>query len=115
MTQLGQKGDDKMQLIDVTAELKDIEFAPANELEEILQNVKTILTTTKYSVPLDRNFGINADLLDSPTNYAKAKLTAEIIETVQKFEPRVRVKKVLYDINMDGQVIPKARVVIINE
>ena len=32
-----------MQIVDVTAELKEISFSPTNEVEEILQNVKTIL------------------------------------------------------------------------
>ena len=40
-----------------------INFAPASTAEEVIQNVRTILTTTVYSVPLDRNFGINPDML----------------------------------------------------
>ena len=36
-----------MQIIDVTAELEGVSFAPGNELEEILQNVRTILTTMR--------------------------------------------------------------------
>ena len=35
---------------DITAKLGKVNFSPANEIEEIIQNVKTILTTIKGSV-----------------------------------------------------------------
>lgn len=102
-----------MQIVDVTAELKEISFSPTNEVEEILQNVKTILTTTKYSVPLDRKFGINAEILDMPLPYIQAKLTAEIISAIQKYEPRVVVNKVIYNGDgQEGKLIPTVRVMI---
>ena len=102
-----------MQIVDVTAEIKEISFSPTNEVEEILQNVKTILTTTKYSVPLDREFGINAEILDMPLPYVQAKLTAEIISTIQKYEPRVVVNKIIYNGDgQEGKLIPTVRVVI---
>lgn len=102
-----------MEVLDVTATLGEIDFLPATELKEILQNVRTILTTVKASVPLDRGFGINADIVDKPVNYAQAQLTAEIIEVVERYEPRVRVSKVTFEGNgADGQLIPKVKVVI---
>ncbi len=53
----------------------EIDFAPSTELQEILQNVRTICTTAKYSVPLDREFGINGVFVDEPVNRAKAAYT----------------------------------------
>lgn len=73
-----------------------VDFSPATAIEEILQNVRTILATPVYSVPLDRAFGVNAELLDLPMPVARAKLAAEIVQAVQKFEPRVEVIKVLF-------------------
>ena len=35
-----------------------VDFAPSDEVREILQNVRTILSTRKGSVPLDRDFGL---------------------------------------------------------
>lgn len=102
-----------MAIVDVTARLGAVSFAPANEYEEILQNVRTILTTTKYSVPLDRGFGIDANLIDTPIDYAQAKLTAEIIDAIRRYEPRVSVSKVSFAGNgVDGKLIPTVRVVI---
>lgn len=77
--------------IDVTADMDTINLAPATELEEIIQNVRTVLTTLKKSVPMDREFGINGEVVDSPIAVAQAKLTAEIVTAVNKYEPRASV------------------------
>ena len=40
-------------VVDVTATIGDIDFMPKNLLAEVIQNVKTIITTTKGTVPMD--------------------------------------------------------------
>lgn len=105
-----------MQTIDVAAELGSIEFSPDTELKEILQNVRCILTTVKYSVPLDRGFGIDGRIVDVPVDYAQARLTAEIIDAVRKYEPRARVTRVTFDGDGEtGKLVPMVRVAIGNE
>lgn len=102
---------------DVTGQLGPINFAPATAVEEILQNVRTIITTPKFSVPLDRDFGLTMTMLDDPMPAAQAKLTAEIIAAIHRWERRVRVTNVSYVEGvgdaMDGRLIPKVRVRII--
>lgn len=73
-----------------------IDFFPSTTLEEIIQNVRTIMTTTVYSVPLDRMFGLNPTMLDLPMPLSKARLTAEIVSAIEKFEPRVTVTQVTF-------------------
>lgn len=101
-------------MYEITAEnINYINFAPDSLEEEVLQNVKTILTTTKYSVPLDREFGLSATMLDDPMPIAKAKLTAEIIMAIRRWEPRARVVEVRYEGDgMDGILRPKVRLEI---
>ena len=102
-----------MQAVDITAELGPVDFLPSTELKEILQNVRCILSTTKYSVPLDRGFGIDGQILDMPIDYAEARLTAEVIDALRKYEPRVRVSKVTFEGDgEEGKLIPKVKVVI---
>ena len=98
--------------IDITAMNEEINFAPANEAEEIVQNVRTIITTPKFSVPMDRLFGINAEIIDRPTPKAMAQLQAEIIQAIRKYEPRCKVKKVDFEGNADGKLNVKVRVEI---
>lgn len=98
-------------VIDVTAQLGEIDFFPPTEYEEILQNVRTILVTLKKTVPLDREFGVDGEILDLPIAAAQAKLTGEIVAAVSKYEPRARVVSVAYEgKEMDGTLQPKVRV-----
>lgn len=96
---------------EVSASLEGVDFAPPSEAAEILQNVRTIITTPKYSVPLNREFGVTAAWLDEPLPVAQARLTAEIITAVQQWEPRVRVTQVTYETDpAQGVLRPKVRV-----
>ena len=101
--------------VEVLATQEEINFAPANLVEEVAQNVRTICTTPKYSVPLDRLFGVNAVIVDRPTPRAIAEIQAELIQAIRKFEPRCRVKKVSFDGDLDGKLIAKVRIEIREE
>ena len=101
-----------MPEFDVTAQLTGVDFG-ARGVAEVLQNVRTILTTARYSVPLDRQFGINADMLDEPLPRAKAKLSAEIIAAIRRYEPRARVTRISFSGDgMEGRLIPTVRVYV---
>lgn len=102
-----------MNVFEITnSNVNNINFAPKNELLEILQNVRTILSTPKFSVPLDRDFGIDISLLDKPIPVAKAKLSSEIILVIKKYEPRVKVTKITFEGDIDGKLKPKVQVMI---
>ncbi len=91
-----------------------VNFAPGSTVEEVLQNVRTILTTTKYSVPLDREFGLSATMIDEPLPKAMATLSAEIVEALRRFEPRAQVVSVNFSGDgMEGVLVPKVRVRIV--
>jgi phage baseplate assembly protein W len=100
---------------EVIARLEEIDFAPASRAAEIIQNVRTILATPKYSVPLDRLFGVDAVMLDRPAPKAMAALQAEIIAAVRRYEPRCRVTRVTFGGDMDGRLVPKVRIKINEE
>lgn len=96
---------------EVLATLDKIEIG-ATGLTEIVQNVRTILTTLKGTVPLDRDFGLNAIFLDNPGPRAMALASAEIPGAVEQWEPRARVTSVEWvDLDsMDGRLIPRVRI-----
>ena len=48
-----------------------VNFAPKTEVEEILQNVRTILATRLGTVPLHRGFGVTWEHIDKPLHVAK--------------------------------------------
>lgn len=90
----------------------DVNFAPSSVREEIVQNVKTICATQKYTVPMDRNFGVSMNFIDQPTPKAKAQIQAEIIEAIREYEPRCKVRKVSFEGDIDGNLTVKVRIEI---
>ena len=74
-----------------------VNFAPSTVVEEVLQNVSTLLSTTKYSVPLDRDIGLEVTFIDRPTLDGMARLKVRIVEDIQRYEPRAKVKVVKFE------------------
>lgn len=96
---------------------KNINLFPKTLEEEILRNVATIIASPKYSVPLDRGFGISNNQLDTPANIAQPKLIMEIIDAVEKYEPRAEITKIEFrtDEARAGILIPRLGVKLKNE
>ena len=97
------------------AHMPPINFAPATKAEEILQNIRCILVTMKFSVPLDRDFGIDSSFLDAPMEMAKAKMITEIVTAINKYEPRASVTQIDWEHDIDGILRPKVQVRIDDE
>lgn len=94
----------------------DVDFNPASVVAEVLQNVRTILSTRKGSVPLDRDFGISWEYLDRPIDVAQMLMRSEIIDAVSKYEPRATVESVVFEGSaedaLDGILRPKVTISI---
>jgi hypothetical protein len=79
---------------------QDIDFG-ATGVEEVFQNVKYILLTEYFSVPLDREFGMDFTMVDKPIPIAEAMLTQEIAIKISLYEPRCQ----FTEINFEGKGI----------
>ncbi|WP_282164358.1 GPW/gp25 family protein [Turicimonas muris] len=73
---------------------EDIVFNPPDVVSEILQNVRTIISTRIGTVPLDRDFGLSWDAVDEPLPIAQVRMRLAVIEAVKKYEPRAKVVSV---------------------
>lgn len=73
-----------------------VNFAPSSIAAEIVQNVRTILTTRRGDVPLDRDFGLTWEHIDKPVNVAEVLMRSEIIDVLERYEPRCRVLSVTF-------------------
>lgn len=89
-----------------------IDLAPKTTVEEVLQNVRTIISTIKYEIPLDRDFGIDGDVIDMPMQQAQAKLTQEIFRAVRQYEPRAVIESISFSGNESGKLTPTLEVSI---
>jgi len=91
----------------------EIKLAPESLVEEILQNITTILSTYKNSVPLDRNFGLSARFLDKPLPVAEAILVTEVLDAIEEYEPRAEFLDISFERNgINGKIIPRLEVAI---
>ena len=77
------------------------------ERQEILRNVQTIISTPVGTCPLYRDFGVDNEVLDLPTNVAQNKLALEIMEAVERYEPRAAVEEVHFSANANGGMTVK--------
>jgi phage baseplate assembly protein W len=92
----------------------------ATGLVEIYQNVRTIISTEKGSLLLDREFGLSNVFLDHPLPLAIQKAIPEIVEAVEKYEIRVAVTAAFFvplpDTDLaNGRLVPKVRIKIKDE
>ena len=83
------------------------------EREEIYRNVRTIILTQVGTCPLYRDFGINTEFVDFPSDVAYNMIAVEIIEKIWRFEPRATVTEVTFEADESGDV--KAKAVITDE
>ncbi|MER1986570.1 MAG: GPW/gp25 family protein [Solibacillus sp.] len=102
-----------MKQFTITIHPAKVNFFPKTVLEEIFQNVHTIVTTAAGSVPFSRSFGVEAAYIDAPIPVAQAKFIVEIIEKVERFEPRVAVEEVRFvKTALDGEMTPQLLITI---
>jgi phage baseplate assembly protein W len=93
-------------------DVPQIDFAPATVAEEVLQNIRTIISTIKYSVPMDREFGIDGAIIDRPIDVAKAQITNEIFRAVRSCEPRAVIESIEFTGDEVGRLTPTIKVSI---
>ena len=86
----------------------DSESFSEEELNDINECVSNLLSTIAGEQGLDRNFGIETrEIMDVPTEEAENLITLEIIEKIDKYEPRVEVDDIEFEYNGEGRMIPK--------
>ena len=88
--------------------INTVDFEPQTLVQEIEQNLRILLSTYIFSVPLDRRLGITADYVDDPLDDSiDGQIQSDIIDTIKRYEPRVNIKSVSYshDAN-NNRVIP---------
>lgn len=85
------------------------------DIKGIYENLKILFSTPVGSVVLDRNFGIDWSVMDMPLQKAKALLTIEYIEKVKRYEPRVKVTQVSFEVSsIEGILKPKVVFELVN-
>jgi hypothetical protein len=71
----------------------------ATGLNEVLQNVRIIVTTRIGTVMLDRKFGLDYNFLDAPQDKAQLMMVQQLCMGLTNFEPRVTFSRIQFGIN----------------
>jgi phage baseplate assembly protein W len=87
--------------------LKEIEIGITGT-REIAQNVKTIIATWRGEVFLDRQFGVDSQIIDLPLHLAQANLATDLTQQIQRYEPRAEVTGIEFQNSDagDGRLVP---------
>lgn len=81
-----------------------IDWEPDSQMAEIAQNIRTLLSTHVFSVPLDRRLGISLDAVDEPLDgSAESVLREELFNAIQIYEPRVVIRSIDFRYATDEQ------------
>ena len=76
--------------------------------QEIMEKVTFILSVLKGTGPMNREIGIDPDVVSAPTYQAQNLYTISAIEVIEKFEDRVSVDEVQFETDgSNGNLIPK--------
>ena len=86
------------------------DYTSASLLDELRKNILTLFGTPEGTVPGDRHFGINTEYVGMPGPVVQNLLSLEIIEKVDEYEPRLTVKDITFEHDMNGHL--KAKVLL---
>ncbi len=85
----------------------------AADVDAILQNVAMIISSAVHSCPMNRDFALDASLLDRPMPVAQMFLKSRITAAVKKYEPRATITHISFSgSGVDGLLQPKVKVKI---
>lgn len=79
-----------------TANVPKLSLDPDTRIDEVIQEIFTVLNTPVGSIPCYREFGIDQSYRDKPIGVAKALFAAAITESIEAFVPGVYVDKITF-------------------
>lgn len=87
--------------------LQDIDLAPKNAHQEVIQNIAVILDLIQKSCPMFRDGGLPGELLGRPMPVVENILIGSIYDQIEEFEPRAILAAVTFEQNaLTGAMIP---------
>lgn len=87
--------------------LQEIDLAPENEYQEVLQNVAVILDLIQKSCPMFRDGGLSGEVMGRPLPVIENILVGNIYDQIEEFEPRAIIAEVTFEQDpLTGKTIP---------
>ena len=94
-------------------ESSELNIAPESTAEEIMQNLRVLLSSCKYDIPLAREMGLDTGYLHKPQPVAETLLYQTISDAIEEYEPRAELIGIDFEVNAEsGLIIPIVEVEI---
>lgn len=76
--------------------------------EDIIEKVSFLLTCVKGTIPMNREIGLDPDIISAPAYIAQNLYTISAIELIEEFETRASVEEITFvESGGAGNMIPK--------
>ena len=76
--------------------------------EDIIEKVSFLLTCVKGTIPMNREIGLDPDIISAPAYIAQNLYTSSAIELIEEFETRASVEEITFvESGGAGNMIPK--------
>lgn len=97
-------------------DIGNFEIQLDTEDKELLMGLQHLYSTKAGERPLDREFGLDIDIIGMPMDVAKNEYAVEVIEKTERYEPRVEVEEVEFTYNAkEGKLFPKIKLVLLED
>lgn len=85
-----------------------LSLAPSTKAEEIIQQIYTLVSTVRGTVPCYRDYGVDSTYLHRPINVAKTLYASAIVSAIKQYVPDVTVDRVTFsdDAEHSSTLIP---------
>lgn len=91
----------------IDGKLETVEIMPETTEDEIVQNLKTIVSTTLGEAPMCRDVGVSSESKHRSQNVAEVLLTRDIYTAIREQETRADLRNVEYkDMEEWGVIAP---------
>lgn len=75
--------------------------------QELLDKVFFLLSCIKGTIPMNRNIGLDPNIISQTDTIARNLYTVSVIELIEEFEDRLSVEEVQFESGDSGNMIPK--------
>lgn len=65
-----------------------------NEKEAVMRNIEFLMSSYRNSICFYRDFGMMVKFLDKPNPFQEIEVRSEIVDAIDKYEPRVSVDNI---------------------
>lgn len=95
--------------------LEDIDLSPATVIEDVVQNIATILATIKGTIPYMRGFGRNREIEGRPMPVVKNMIVSDVFQQISDYEPRAILGEIRVEENKESDELNDILITVVLE